>query len=385
MNAIIILFLFIIGACIGSFLNVLIYRLPRGESIVFPGSHCPSCGRAIKWYDNIPIISWFVLRGRCRFCKQPISLQYPLIELSTAIILSGLYICYFVLHIRSTGKFHQPLQFARDWPMFVAHAVLLCGLLAVSVVDVQLFIVPVPVMWFCSLVGIVASAYRPGSLMPTVSPAIALASLGAVVGLVISWCLVRTGYLQRSFLDANDKFVAEQEDKKVRSIAITAKNGVNPRKEILREVLFLAPAIVLGIIGFLLVKKVPWVNSMMERLWCNSRFGPHLSSGMGAVFGFLVGGGIIWSARILGTLAFGKEAMGMGDVHILAAIGAVAGWKVAILTFFVAPLLGLIWAMYLLLARGKRELPYGPWLAGAATIVLLFYDSIISMIFRTHF
>lgn len=382
MNVIIILFLFIIGACIGSFLNVLIYRLPRGESIVFPGSHCPSCGRAIKWYDNIPIISWIALRGRCRFCKQRISLRYPLIELSTAVILSGLYVCYFVLHIRSTGRFHQPLQFARDWPMFVAHAVLLCGLLAVSVVDVQLFIVPIPVMWFCSLVGIVASAYRPGSLMPMVSPAVALASLGTIVGLAISWCLLRTGYLQRSFLDADDKFVAEQEDKEDRSIAITAKDGVNPRKEILREVLFLAPAIVLGIIGFLLSKKVPSVNSMMEQLWYSSRFGPHVSSAMGAIFGLLVGGGLIWSARILGTLAFGKEAMGMGDVHILAAIGAVAGWKVAILTFFVAPLLGLIWAIYLLLARGRRELPYGPWLAAGAIIVLLFYDAITGMIFR---
>jgi len=269
--------------------------------------------------------------------------------------------------------------------MFVAHAVLLCGLLVVSVVDVELFIVPLPVMWFCSVVGIIASTFRPSSLMPTVSPAVAFGSISAVIGLIISWWLVRRGYLQRSFLDADDKFVLAQEDKDKKSVAITAKDGINPRKEGLREVLFLAPAIVLGIIGFLLAEKVPAINSIMEQLWYNNRFGPHLSSGMGAVFGFLVGGGIIWSARIFGTLAFGKEAMGMGDVHILAAIGAVAGWKVATLTFFVAPLLGLIWAIYLLLARGRRELPYGPWLAGAATIVLLFYDSITSMIFRTRF
>ena len=65
-EAVWIIFLFALGACVGSFLNVVIYRLPRGESLVFPGSHCPACGEAIKWYDNVPLVSWLVLRGRCR-------------------------------------------------------------------------------------------------------------------------------------------------------------------------------------------------------------------------------------------------------------------------------------------------------------------------------
>ncbi len=69
------------GLVIGSFLNVCIYRLPRNESIVFPGSHCPSCGKAVRPYDNIPVLSYLWLRGKCRFCKKPISLQYPIVEL----------------------------------------------------------------------------------------------------------------------------------------------------------------------------------------------------------------------------------------------------------------------------------------------------------------
>ena len=71
------------GACIGSFLNVCIYRIPKNESIVRPGSHC-GCGQSIAWYDNIPVFSWFLLRGRARCCRRPFSFRYPAIELLTA-------------------------------------------------------------------------------------------------------------------------------------------------------------------------------------------------------------------------------------------------------------------------------------------------------------
>src|SRR3972149_232215 len=75
----------LLGAAVGSFLNVCISRIPVGESLVFPASHCPKCNYSIRFYDNIPIISYLALRGRCRNCREGISLQYPLVELLTAI------------------------------------------------------------------------------------------------------------------------------------------------------------------------------------------------------------------------------------------------------------------------------------------------------------
>ena len=80
------IFSFIFGAVVGSFLNVCIYRLPAGKSIVFPPSHCPACGHPIRYYDNIPLISYLVLKGRCRHCRGVISPIYPLVELLTALM-----------------------------------------------------------------------------------------------------------------------------------------------------------------------------------------------------------------------------------------------------------------------------------------------------------
>jgi leader peptidase (prepilin peptidase)/N-methyltransferase len=82
---------FIFGTMIGSFLNVVIYRIPKGESIVFPSSKCQSCQSALKWWHNIPIFSWVFLRGKCYFCKEKISAQYPIVELLTGIIFVALY------------------------------------------------------------------------------------------------------------------------------------------------------------------------------------------------------------------------------------------------------------------------------------------------------
>ena len=85
------LLVFIFGTMIGSFLNVVIYRIPKGESISFPASHCQSCNTPLKWYHNIPIFSWLFLRGKCAFCSEPIAKQYPIVELLTGLIFLALY------------------------------------------------------------------------------------------------------------------------------------------------------------------------------------------------------------------------------------------------------------------------------------------------------
>jgi leader peptidase (prepilin peptidase)/N-methyltransferase len=89
MNAMPIILAALFGAALGSFLNVLVYRLPRGESLVTPGSHCPSCSASVKPYDNVPVLSWMWLRGRCRACRARISLRYPMVEAVTAVLCVG--------------------------------------------------------------------------------------------------------------------------------------------------------------------------------------------------------------------------------------------------------------------------------------------------------
>jgi len=110
---------FAVGAILGSFLNVCIYRIPRQQSIVWPPSYCPSCGRRIRLYDNIPIVSYILLRGRCRFCSQPISPSYPLVEALTGLLLVVLF-----------------LKFGLSFSLLF-YTVLILLLLVVSLIDIR--------------------------------------------------------------------------------------------------------------------------------------------------------------------------------------------------------------------------------------------------------
>jgi len=383
MDAFWIIFLAMIGSCVGSFLNVVMYRLPRGESVVFPPSHCPRCGRKIKWYDNVPLVSWFALGGKCRFCKGSISPRYLLVEAACSVLAAGLFVWYYVLDAREGAG-----AFTQAWPTYTAHAALLCGLLACSLVDIDNWIVPLEVCWVVSVVGLICAAAAPHPWMPMVSPETAAASLGGGVGLAIGLVLLRYGFIRRSFIDATepacpepagtDKTKPGKQDRP-KSVAATTDSGVNPRLEVLRELLFLAPAIALALLGALLVARV--APARRGWLWLTTGpLGPNAIGLLSALFGYLIGGLWIWGIRILGTLGFGKEAMGLGDVHILAAVGAVTGWIVPSAAFFLAPVFGLLWALYLLVRRNQRELPYGPWLAVATFVILLFYDLLAELI-----
>lgn len=94
-----IFFIFIVGLAIGSFLNVCIYRIPRKKSLVYPPSHCPQCGESIKWYDNIPLISYLLLKGKCRSCHHPISVRYPIVEALTGVLFLFSYFFHHSLNI----------------------------------------------------------------------------------------------------------------------------------------------------------------------------------------------------------------------------------------------------------------------------------------------
>lgn len=145
------------GAVIGSFLNVVVARLPQGESLVRPGSRCPACGASIAWHDNVPILAWFWLGARCRACRAPISARYPLVEGLTAILFGT-----------AAYRFAAPMDLA-------AAVCLLAALVAITFIDLDHRIIPNEI----SLPGI-PIGFVFGALRPTVGPADA--AIGVIAG-----------------------------------------------------------------------------------------------------------------------------------------------------------------------------------------------------------
>jgi len=137
------------GAVVGSFLNVVIHRLPAGESVVFPGSRCPRCGAPIRARDNVPVLGWIALRGRCRDCREPIDPRYPLVELANALLWGAL-----------------ALRFGFGFPL-LAFATLCSALLAITLIDVDHWIIPDAITLPGIAVGLAASFFLPprGSLV----------------------------------------------------------------------------------------------------------------------------------------------------------------------------------------------------------------------------
>jgi|SRR5438094_3801795 len=171
----IVLWVFVIaaGACVGSFLNVCIHRLPRRRSIVRPRSACPHCGAPIAWYDNLPILSFLLLRGRCRHCRAPIGLGYPLVEASTSLLFAAL------LHARGPT------------PEFLLQAFLGACLIALILIDARHQILPNAVTLPGIAVGLVTSPLRaaPGDAAGAAWDSL----LAAALGFAIPW-MVNAGY-----------------------------------------------------------------------------------------------------------------------------------------------------------------------------------------------
>ena len=238
----------LLGLCIGSFLNVCIHRLPLKQSVVHPGSRCPSCGYMLRWYDNLPVLSYVMLRARCRSCGQPISLRYPTIEVITAIV--------FVAH----------------WYAFGATALLPVRLVFASALIV-LFVIDLD-----------------HQILPDV-----ITLPGIVTGLALS--LVLPPGLQQSFL------------------------------------------------------------------------------------GVLLGGGLLWGIAELWYRLRKVEAMGFGDVKMLAMVGAWLGVKMVVLTFVVSSMMGGLLGVVLLASRRAdmaTRVPFGTMLAVAALIASVYGGPLVA-------
>jgi leader peptidase (prepilin peptidase)/N-methyltransferase len=137
---------FVVGAAVGSFLNVVVYRLPKAISLIAPPSHCPSCKHRIRWFDNIPIVSWLVLRGRCRDCRSAISARYPVVESITACMFALLAVAEFTfnginLPVREIYKIGNTSIFSGNnldlRAILLYHLLLLCTLLAAALIEID--------------------------------------------------------------------------------------------------------------------------------------------------------------------------------------------------------------------------------------------------------
>jgi len=162
--------LLVLGLVVGSFLNVVIARVPHGLSIVRPGSRCPSCGHVLSWYENVPLVSWGVLRARCRSCKAPISARYPAVELLTGLLFLG-----------------AGLVFGWSWELL--RALLLVGFLVpLALIDLEHWIVPVGVTVLGTAAGLL-------SALPLGLPLLRECAIGAAAGFLVFWALERVSLI----------------------------------------------------------------------------------------------------------------------------------------------------------------------------------------------
>jgi len=435
------LFVIAVGACVGSLINVLVYRMPLGLNVVTPASRCPSCNHKLTWRENIPIFGWILLRGKCRFCKCKISPEYPIVESIVALLFGAVYALWYVVPADASFIGIQIGQIAPEWahngaghtwPQMVVLLVLIGSLVAMTIIDARTCMIPltltrVPVVvallftvghaiWFQARAGeltevapglwAASEAARrfkwgtaPGEVWTLATGGlygwkfIGLA-LGGTLGLVVSNLLLKFGVISPSFSDYDEW--AESEMAKLRAANPTPQTEEtddsepavqeelqddaamwirypHARREMIRELAFLLPPVALGILG----------GKLFEALYAGpeSHAAPLWLVALGGVLmGYLIGGGVVWAVRIFGSLAFGKEAMGLGDVHMMAAVGACLGWIDPTIAFFLAAFVGVGYAILAKMFSGKlsRTMPYGPFLA-VATLLVIFAKPLIEL------
>ncbi|MDD5327300.1 MAG: prepilin peptidase [Phycisphaerae bacterium] len=373
-------FIFAFGCCIGSFLNVVIYRLPRDESLIKPPSACPACGSGISFYDNIPLVSWLMLGAKCRHCKAPISPRYFIVELLTGLIFVGMFFMFFNTDLRAgVGTFPQG-----GWFIYLTSIILLASLIAASAIDLQLCVIPLSICWFATAAGLIGSGLgvfiidpaiiRSYALLPSASAKTGSLAAGAAVGLVISWGLLITGLLKRSYDSEDPQDFSQGQEEAI-------EPTFNHRLEICREIIFLLPIIICSLAACWLTRE----NPLIRVWWLDFSQQPVIAGLLGSLWGYFVGCGLIWFARILGTLGFGKEAMGLGDVHLMGAAGTVIGAGLTVVAFFIAPFFGLAWAGLRALFKKTRQIPYGPFLSLGVLTVMILHDRILDYLYAIFY
>jgi len=383
------------GACIGSFLNVVIHRLPRNESLVHPGSRCYGCGTAVAWYDNIPIVSWLVLRGRCRWCGSYFSVRYLIGELTVALLCgAAMWFAFeqlpgYILD-DELGATISPLFTALAvpvvWQAAIAGAALLIFvwyLYASAVIDLDHTIIPdelskpmqlaAPLLALCLpinlKIGRVPEIWfqeTSASGMIRWAPILGLQELvtvviGAVAVLLLSLPLAR--WIYGRFCPPSQRW--RDEDHRAFRIGV----------------LWFVAASVLHLLFFAaFVMAVKYFVIAPQRLIDLTNVATHYAQSQ---LGSLAGWCSLYAVGLLGTVLFRRNAMGFGDVKFLAPIGAFVGPMGVLYVFGLAALIGSLVGLPMRLLGKGREIPFGPFLAAGAVVTVLYGADIHSLFFPT--
>ena len=277
------------GACVGSFLNVVIWRLPQEDPAkrsLGGRSHCPHCGAQIPWKFNIPVLGWLVLRGRANCCGARIGVRYPFVEALTGAL-------FYLLAVAPPTPFGSAFAFdagvgglvfdAANSTAFALHATFLSLLVALTFIDFDTQLLP----------------------------------------------------------------------------------------DVLTK-----PGMVIGVLGGLW----PGIAGVISD---DAAVSPAMRSLLASIVGLLVGGGTTWAVRAMGSYVFKKEAMGFGDVKLLAMIGAFVGWQGALLSLFLGCVFGAVVGVTLALRSGLgARIPFGPYLAMGAVVSLFWRQPILTLLFE---
>ena len=363
LNTLLHLLAFYMGAGIGSFLNVVIYRLPLGISVNNPRrSFCPSCKYQIPMWQNIPLLSWLLLRGKCAKCGGGISIRYFLVELLTGVM-------FYLVFLKISGEYAaggNPWPMMKIWgPHVLCLWVFMSLLISGTFIDIDHFILPHTITIGGAVVGVLASWWVPALMEQTTHTRGLLFSLGsAALGLGGLWLVVELGKLAFG----RKKFVFAKEE----SWEVTQPNDSEPPVVTFGEHkydwadLFMRATDRMVVSCSSLQVNDRSFGAVTTELWMEKlkvRDGTKLEE-------FSLEGVTTLKATIT-QVVIPREAMGFGDVLFLMMIGAFTGWQSVLFTILAASVLGTVFAVIHRLT-GKAEwgakIPFGPYLAMGAAL-----------------
>ena len=334
---------FIFGACWGSFLNVCIWRMPRDQSIISPGSHCGSCNTPIPWYHNIPLVSFFALGGQCHKCGAKFSFRYWLVEFLNA--------AFWLLVWRQ-------FQYDRGWLVVIAYCMLISMLLVGTFIDFEFYIIPDRITLGSVLIGFLFSMGVPAlhqvglHWQSTVQSFLGIVAGGLSLLMIVEFGKLAFGRLKMPLPPGTRLTIADNK--------LTI-----PDDEIhWEEVFFRSSDRIRFHAATLKFQDKTFENVDVRVSETEIEIGEQkfLQSETGKL------------EAITDLLIIPREAMGLGDVKLMAGIGAFVGWKPIFFILMASALLGSIVGVALVILRMRElqgKIPYGPYIA-LATVIWLF-------------